>query len=295
MAVFMLNEQVTRRNEFSMFGAVPAITEMRGDKLRSQGPFAHPLTAGAVGATLCPLLLGLWWQARRRKKLALAGAAAAAVVAVTSMSSTPVLALAAGLGALSMWPLRGYLRWFRWGAVATIVGLHLVMKAPVWALIARIDLTGSSSGYHRYELVNQAIQRIGEWWLVGTQNTGSWGWDMWDTANYYVETATSGGLITLILFVAVLVVAFRQLGIARKLWRNDYENSRRMWALGAMLFAHTVAFFGIGYFDQSSVAWYAGLAILGTAVSLRVPAPKITAGDEDRFTLLTVPELQPTN
>ena len=295
IAVFMLNEQITQRNVFSVFGGVQAITEVRGDRLRSQGPFAHPLTAGTVGATLCPLLLGLWWQARQRKKLALAGATAAAVVAVTSMSSTPVLALGAGLLGLSMWPLRRHLRWIRWGALAAVVGLHMVMKAPVWALIARIDLTGSSSGYHRYALVDQAIRRFGEWWLIGTRDTFSWGWDMWDTINSYVAAGTDGGLLTLLLFIAVLAVGFRQLGIARKLWWADRENSRRMWVLGAMLFAHSVAFFGIGYFDQSSVAWYAGLAMIGTAVSLRAPTPKPVTAEKDRLSLLGIPELQSTH
>jgi hypothetical protein len=39
-----------------------------------------------------------------------------------------------------------------------------------------------------------------------------------------------------------------------------------------MLFAHAAAFFGISYFDQSSVAWHAELAMIVTAVSIRPPA-----------------------
>lgn len=294
VAVFMLNEQVTQRNVFSVFGGVPPVTEQRGDKLRSQGPFAHPLTAGTVGATLLPLMLGLWWQQRRKNKVALAGTAAAIVMAFASMSSTPVLALGAGLFALFLWPMRRYLVWMRWGIVAALVALHLVMKAPVWALIARIDLTGSSSSYHRYELVNQAIRRVGEWWLCGTRDTFNWGWDMWDMINSYVAAGTDGGLLTLILFVAVFIVAFRQLAAARRAWRLDYENSRRMWALSAMLFAHAVAFFGIGYFDQSSVVWYTGLAMIATAVSLKVAVRERPAAIEfplDRFE----PQLQSTH
>jgi len=272
VAVCMLNEQVTQRNVFSVFGGVPPVTEVRGDKLRSQGPFAHPLTAGTVGATLCPIMLGLCWHQRKKRKIAVAGSAACVAMALTSMSSTPVLALGAGLFALFLWPARRYLVWMRWGAVAALIVLHLVMKAPVWALIGRIDLTGSSSSYHRYQLVDQAIRRVGEWWVFGTRDTSSWGWDMWDTINSYVAAGTDGGLLTLILFVAIFAVAFHQLGAARRVWRSDFENTRRMWALSAMLFAHTVAFFGIGYFDQSSVPWYTGLALIGTAVSLKSPA-----------------------
>jgi len=273
IATFMLVEQSTGRNLFSVFGGVTEFTEIRDGKLRSQGPFAHPLTAGAVGATLFPLMIGLWWQGRKtrrkNKTVALLGAVAAGVMAVTSMTSTSLVVLAAGIFALCMWPLRRFLPWFRWGTVAALIALHMVMKAPVWALIARIDLTGSSSSYHRYQLVDQFIRRFGEWWLVGTRNTVNWGWDMWDTINSYVAAGTDGGLIGFVLFVAILVVAFRRLGIARTAWAVEPEHERRLWVLGTVLFAHAVAFFGIGYFDQSSFLWYAELAMIATAVSLR--------------------------
>jgi len=279
VAVFMTIEQATGRNLFSIFGGVNEFTEIRDGKLRSQGPFIHPLTAGAVGATLFPLMFGLWWQGRkngrgRNRATALLGATAAAVMAVTSMTSTSLAVLAAGIFGLCMWPLRRHLRWIRWGTVAALVGLNIVMKAPVWALISRIDLTGSSSSYHRYQLIDQFIRRFGEWWLVGTQNTVNWGWDMWDTINYYVSAGTQGGLIGLILFVSILAIGFRSLGKARKAWASEPETARRMWVLGTVLFAHAVAFFGIEYFDQSSFLWLAELAMIATAVSLRKAAPE---------------------
>ena len=148
---------------------------------------------------------------------------------------------------------------------------------PVWALISRVDLTGSSSSYHRYELIDQFIHRFGEWWLLGTRNTAQWGWDMWDTINSYVAAGTDGGLIGFVLFVAILFVGFRGLGKSRKEFASEPEHARRLWALGTMLFAHAVAFFGIGYFDQSSYLWYAELAMIAVAVSLRSPAAEKNA------------------
>jgi hypothetical protein len=268
LGVMMLNEQLTGRNVFSIFGGVPEITAMRDGKLRSQGPFVHPLTAGAVGAVMFPLCFGLGWQKGKNRALAAAGCVASVAVAVCSMSSTSYFALAGGWFGLAMWPLRRHLAWFRRGTVAVLLGLHLVMKAPVWGLIARIDLTGSSSSYHRFLLVDQFIRRFGEWWLFGTQGTYNWGWDMWDTINTYVAQGTDGGLLTFVLFIALITVAFRQLGIARKASTSVPEHARRLWILGSMLFAHTVAFWGIGYFDQSAVVWYAGLAMMATAVSV---------------------------
>ena len=74
-----------------------------------------------------------------------------------------------------MWPVRHRMKIFRWGVTICLIGLQLVMKAPVWALIQRINLVGGNSGYHRYELVNQAILHFREWWLVGFQNPSSLG------------------------------------------------------------------------------------------------------------------------
>src|ERR1035438_2272523 len=91
------------------------------------------------------------------------------------------------------------MRLLRWGILLALVGLHLVMKAPVWALISRIDLTGSSSGWHRYMLVDHCIRHFSDWWLLGFKSYNDWGWDMWDLSNQYVAYALTGGVLTLAL------------------------------------------------------------------------------------------------
>jgi len=160
-----------------------------------------------------------------------------------------------------MWPLRRYLRVFRWTIVLTLVGMHLVMKAPVWALISRIDLAGGSSGYHRFELVNQTILHFREWWLLGEKTTYQWGYNLWDTANTYVETAVTGGLSTLVLLILIIVLSFQALGRMRKS-TTDARRARLSWTLGAVLLAHLVAFVGITYYDQTVLGWYLLLAMI---------------------------------
>ena len=175
LAVFMIFEQKTGRNMFSIFGGVSEFTAVRDGKIRSQAAFAHAIVAGTVGANLLPLFIGLWWQKEQSKKLAVAGAIAALVMVVTCSSATPVGAVAGAIAALSLWTFRHRMRILRWGIVTVLVGLDIVMKAPVWALIQRINIVGGNSGYHRYELVNQAIMHFGQWWLVGFQNPSSLG------------------------------------------------------------------------------------------------------------------------
>lgn len=280
IAVFMVREQLTGRNIFSVFGGVREFTQIRDGRVRSQAAFAHAILAGTVGATLLPLFVGLWWQRSKAKLIAALGILSALIMMLTSSSATPLSACFAGIAGLSMWPFRRRMRLFRWGAVVGLVSLHLLMKAPVWALIERINLVGGNSGYHRFELVNQAIVHFGDWWLVGTRDPSSWGSGMTDTSNAYVETAVTGGLLPLILFLGVLWQAFRALGIARKAAEGDRQLERLLWAFGATLFATAVAFIGVSYFDQSFLIWYALLAMTCTVTSI-APVPVPIPGSEN--------------
>jgi len=40
-----------------------------------------------------------------------------------------------------------------------------------------------------------------------------------------------------------------------------------MWLLGCAMFVHVVAFFGISYFDQTRIVWFATLAVICTAIA----------------------------
>jgi hypothetical protein len=175
-------------------------------------------------------------------------------------SSTPLAAAAAGIFAAAVFPFRQYMRHFRWSLAAMLLGLHLVMKAPVWHLISRIDLVGGSTGWHRYLLIDKFIQNFGEWWLLGTDSTRDWGYHLFDVTNQYVAEGIGGGLLNLALFVAVLSVAFQNAG---RLWRLAEANDQPLWhawGLGCALFVHISAFWAVSYFGQISVVWYLPLA-----------------------------------
>ena len=239
--------------------------------LRAVAGFGNPVSAGVFGATLMPLSLALWWK--EHKTAAAAGFCAASVIVICSLSSTPVLACVAALLGLCLWPLRRHTRLLRWSAVIALLGLQLVMNAPVWALIQRAGLIGGSSGYHRYILVDRFVRHFGDWWLMGTRNAGDWGYLSQDIANHYVGIGESAGLIPFVLFIAIIVYAFKYLGRARQN-ASELMDRRFLWAIGCALLAHAVAFFGLSYFDQLIVAWYALLAIIS---AVAVPSPESAA------------------
>ena len=199
--------------------------------------------------------------------LAAAGFVGATVMTWTSQSSTPLLAYVAGLLGICLWPIRKKMRNLRWGLVIAILLLAMVMKAPVWFLIAHIDLTGGSSGYHRAELVDQFIRHFSDWWLVGTKDASTWGWDMWDVQNQYVDAGETGGLAGFVFFIALISRSFARLGNARKCVNGDKNQEWYLWFLGAALFANCLAFIGSNYFDQTRISWFLLLVIISTATT----------------------------
>ena len=264
VAVVMTWESITGHNVYALLGGANVANYVallaRADRFRATGCFMHPILAGTFGAILLPLFV-LLWQSGKNRSTAVIGIVSATVITLASNSSTPVVAYVGGVLALCMWPVRNWMRALRWGTVIAIVSLHMVMKAPVWHLIARIDVTGGSSSYHRFMLVDECIRHFSDWWLIGVKSTSEWGWDMWDTANQYVGICDGSGLLAFILFLAIIIYGFKYLGKARRAVVNRRQEVF-LWALGAALFANVVAFVGISYTDQTQVIWYGLLAAI---------------------------------
>jgi hypothetical protein len=288
IAASMVFEQATGRNPFSFLGGERAwerisLMEREGAvrKIRAMASFQHPLTAGTFGGISLPLYVGLWLKRRKERVSAIVGIVSATIIVAASASSTPILAYLSGVLGLTFWPFRRQMRVVRRAIAVSLITLHLIMKAPVWALIQRIDIVGGSSSYHRYYLVDQFINRVGDWWLFGARSTTDWGPDMWDHANQYVAIGETSGIMSLILFIAIIVFAFKFVGRARKMVMPDRCSGLFFWAMGAALFANVIAFMGISYFDQVLLAWWSILAMISVATtppSLTQSIPARSAG-----------------
>jgi len=271
VAAGMLTEHLRHVNVFGLLGGVRVEPELKNGHVRAQGPFEHPLLAGTFGAILLPLFFWLW-RSRRFRSTAVAGMVLSTLIPLLTSTSTALMAYAAAVGGTCMWALRKHMRVVRWSIAGALISLHLVMKAPVWMIIGHIDLTGGSSADHRAYLIDLFIRHIGDWWLLGTNANLKWGWDMWDTANQYVEEGYGGGLAAFICFLGLIAMAFSRLGRARKRAQGDRRQEWYFWLLGAALFANVVAFFGISYHDQTQIAWFALLAMISAAtISIRHP------------------------
>lgn len=285
LAVFMVVEFVTGKNFFHIFGGVARVSGVRYGRVRAQGPFAHPILAGMVGGTSLGVILSQVWYGRKEARIAIGGAVACTIIAFTAGSSGALLALLASLVATVLWWVRPYMRQVRLGVLAGLFALSLIMKAPVYYVIARISEITGGTGWHRSYLIDRAIYYLDEWWLMGTTYTAHWmptalpaNPDMCDLTNHYIYEGVDGGILAMLLFAAIQICAFSLVGIG--MWhvrKAAVGYSALMWGLGASLFAHATAMISVAYFDQIIVFYYMVLGMIG---SCWLPRPDLAAATE---------------
>ncbi len=291
LAISMVVEVTTRQNWFSMFGGVSPLAAIRDGEVRAQGAFRHPILAGTFGATTLPLVMMLWWKSTAGKWLALAGFVASITIVLAPSSSGPQLALVFVLFGMLMWRFRYSVRAVRWVSLLALVTLHFFMHAPVWFLMNRLGNVLGGHGYHRALLIDQAVNHLHEWWLVGTTYTAHWmpyslpiNPDMVDITNYYLRMGVDGGVVTMVLFIGVLSIAFGSIGRTIKAFdAADCGVTEKIvvWALGVSLLGHAVSFLSVSYFDQIVVFWYMLLGAIGSTRDIGIATESLPEEEED--------------
>lgn len=272
VALEMAFERLTARNMFSVFGGVSLFCTIREGNIRAQGPFMHPILAGTVGAVCFPLMVGLW---NYRPRIASIGMGTCLLMVFACGSSGPIMSMFAAIFALVMWKYRHLTRAARIGAVAGYVLLSFVMNAKPYYLLARIDISGGSTGWHRAELIDSSIRHLSEWWLAGTDYTRHWmptgvTWspNHTDITNYYLSLGVRGGLPLMMILIFMMWTAFKYVGRALSTSENaSHARQFMIWSLGAALLAHAATCVSVSYFDQSYVFLYVNLALIGSVAS----------------------------
>jgi hypothetical protein len=264
MVPFVLFERATGNNPFLVLGRISRegmVTMTREGRFRCQGPFPHPIMFGLFWATLVPVFLGLS-KTSRQKNLYWFATGASIIIIMLTVSSTPILTLIITLGLFSLFRYRHYGRKVAWGLCGLTVALHIVMNAPVWHLISRIRFIGGSTGWHRYHLINEAINHIREWALIGCRGTAHWGMGLRDVTNQYIAVGIKGGLVTLTLFVALLIMAVRTVG-RYSLSPISKKQQWFAWGICVSVLGHCVSFMGVSYFGQIQMLLYLTFAVVG--------------------------------
>lgn len=254
---FVVLEYIQGANPFAVLGRV--VTDIREEKYRCQATFPHAIMMGLFWATLVPLFVGFARQRVQYRWVLWGAAGASALMIWMTASSTPILTVAAVGALLLAFPLRRYAGAASWGVLGLTIFLQCVMKAPVWHLVSRVSVVPGSTGWHRFYLIDESIRHFREWMLLGTRNTGAWGWGLEDVTNQYVLEGVRGGFLTLVLFCVILYVGARA-ALRLSLRSRDRNESYLAWGIFVTLIAHGVSFIGVSYFGQIAMIWYLLLA-----------------------------------
>lgn len=261
-------EQTTGRNTYIMLGSKSDSASIRNDRFRAMGPFGHAILAGTAAAATLPFMFLV--HSRGYVLLGRIGIGASVIATIASASSGPLAAMIVSLGLLSFWRWRHIL-----GLAKICIGLMLIflnfsMSRPIWFLIARIDIVGGSTGWHRSMLIDSAMNRLGEWWLAGTDYTRDWMLTgvMWnpnhtDITNYYLQMGVLGGLPLMLAFITIIVTSLA--GLEKALPILCHAGDLRefdVWCVWTAILTHSISFLSVAYFDQS----YAGFFMLIGAV-----------------------------
>ena len=277
VAISMLVEKLSGHNPFFALGGVHELAEIRNGKIRASGPYAHPILGGTVGAALMAMAMSLW---REHRATALLGLAAGATMVVASNSSGPILmGLFVVLGLL-MWNFRQHMNALRWSALAGVLALAAAMRDPVYFVIAKIDLAGGSTGWHRAQLIRSSIEHLNEWWLTGTDRTRHWmptgivgNTQDADITNHYLQMGVWGGVPLMVIFCIALVMAFRAIGRSARQSADEPSGRRpQCWFIGAALFGYVMSFLSISLFDQSNFGFMLLLAAASATRAGAVPS-----------------------
>lgn len=260
--ILFLVERSTGRNMFSVFGGVYEFTLIRDGRLRCQGPFSHPIMAGVFWASMLPWLVPLWYENIIARWKILLFAFSITVIVLNTASSTPVMAIIFGVIGFSLFKKRNLMPAIRWGILISLPILHLIMDKPVWHILARANIVGSSTGWHRYFLIDMFVEHVNEWWLFGTTATAHWGKGLGDITNQYVLEGVRGGMLGMVFFIMILVSVFSMLGKKIKI-EKDKKLVFVYWSAGVVLFIHSMNFLAVSYFGQvvSAFFLFAGITV----------------------------------
>jgi len=281
-------EAVSMENPFGALGA-KTWQVLRGDRMRVMGSFRNPSLLGTLGATLLPLYIALF-LARRGRAAAALGVGLCLAIVVLANSGGPVSAAAVGVLGWCCWLIRHRMALARRLAVGTVLVVALAMNAPVWYLLERISFLTGGSGWHRAHLLSMAYRDIDRWWLAGMNIRDTAQWFPYrlevnnggaDITNAFLDFGLRAGLVSTVLFIALLVRGYKAIGDSLSaLGARPEERTRALvlWGLGCTLSAHIATWMGITYFDQTYVLWFMHLAAIASA-STMVPTTSAATGD----------------
>lgn len=270
VAISFTVEQFTRYNFFSLFGGIPEMTVIRDGKLRSQGSFVHPITAGVFWASFAPMFFSQI-VAKQRSLFNICigwiGYSMCFICALMTNSSTSIAGLLIGLVGWCFYKSRNRLRLIFWLTLIIMAMVHVASTRGIHGVIfTRISFISSSTGYHRYMLFEGLFNNVQKWFVMGT-NSRMFNRSFIDLTNQYVIIALDGGIVALFLQIAMIIMAFKAVGRALKASVQRYD-TLLIFGIGVAFLTTIISFTAVSTNGEGVIPLY---LFMGIMISLGDP------------------------
>jgi hypothetical protein len=267
---FIFSEFFFQKNFFSIVGR-PGIVVRQGE-VRAAGSFSHAILMGSFAAALIPFLWASFRTSHSKKELL---AVISCLFFIYACSSSGPIVCTAGMF-FFMWffKYRLYSKLLARLMLAGALTIHLVREYPIWQfLYLRITIKASSTGRHRYLLMDAAIKEFKNWWLSGYGDVGpAWHLKYWpwthatftDVTNHYLLVGVRGGMVAMLLFMITCYKSVVTLGHYSFL-QKEISEQYFWWGIAVMMIGHCITFLSVSYFGQITLFLYMGFAIAALA------------------------------
>lgn len=241
----------------------PGISLIRGGILRSYGPYAHPLSGGAL-LGLAAIAAWGWWQIRGRSLPVVALTAAIVIGAIATLSRSGFIALAVGLATFQL--LRGrYL-------LAVFVPLAGVAGVFVLPILSGADAQFSTS--YRLGLILGVPKALGHhvWFgYRGAADSGLLdafiqGQGIVDLVNTYVALIVQGGVVSLALFVILILSSYKHYLVIRR----SKPDANQLILAQVLISMQTALIVALALLNSWSAPMQLSLLIIAILVALRI-------------------------
>lgn len=235
---------------------------------RAFGPFSHSILFGCTFGLFLPLIYYLRNERGPWHYYAIILSLIAAVGALSSMSSGPWVLVGILIICLVMERAKQWIKVILLFLVVSLVLVEIVSNRPLYHVIASYANPLGGSGWHRAKLIDLAIARADEWWLVGygSKDPGwgeALGMTMTDITNEFILAAVRYGIWGLTALCAVLIGAFRY--IFRIYHKTTCQPIKSLsWAFGSMLVALVICWMSVSFFGQLIPLFYCMLGMIGS-------------------------------
>jgi len=246
----------------------------RNGFFRADVTFPMSIMYGLYFSILGPLVVGLYGHNQKFKTIAVIGLILYGMGTFASMSSGPMLGLlVAGLFGL-FFKYRNYWKHLVIVIILSCLVVEIISNRHFYDALGRLTLNPATAWY-RSRLIDVALFEGGMsgYWITG-HGFADPGWslvidnrDHTDIVNQYLLLLSVFGLVGLIPFIMIIVLAFKNVARAFRI-AITRDQKWVIWCLAASIIGSSLAIFTVSLFGQPFTAFFITLALCGSSVEI---------------------------